>query len=90
VEELSAENRRPLYVVLFGTNDELRPAPPVAGPEEAAGDDESEPHGLSFDVAKALPALWYTLHLPASVLDVWNPPTVTQVRDTVKLACTRG
>lgn len=62
---------RPLYVVTFGGREEMVPESPVLfGPHQNVGG----PHLLAPDVATAIPALWYSLHLPRDVFDVVDAP----------------
>ena len=73
---------KPMYTVLFNAEsyDPEVEALPLGDPEELAR--STWPHGLDLDVAPALPALWYCLHLPKTAWDVVDLP-LPGVRETL-------
>ncbi|MDQ3933074.1 MAG: CHAT domain-containing protein [Actinomycetota bacterium] len=67
-------DRSPIYAVLFHVTGEDGPYQPLV--TERLGGDSSVtvPHGLDREVATALPALWYCLHLPSTFADFVDMP----------------
>jgi hypothetical protein len=70
---LASLSRRPLYVALFSSSvDTSSPYQPfVLEPDDHP---VTAPHGLDREVAPALPALWYFLHLPRTFAEVVDLP----------------
>jgi hypothetical protein len=66
--------RAPLYAVVFHATPDDAPFQPVL--TEAIGSDSfvTVPHGLDREVATALTALWYCLHLPSTFGDFVDLP----------------
>jgi hypothetical protein len=63
--------KKPLYAVLFTTTDDLEAYEPlILHPNDQSR--VTVPHGLDRNVADALPALWYCLHLPRTFYDLIN------------------
>jgi len=60
----------PIYVVLFESPNFDANEPPLLIGTPQDDSQASIPHGLSRDVSRALPALWYCLHLPGSFQQV--------------------
>lgn len=65
--------QRPLYVVLFDSDEEGSDQP-VRWKPFGADDPGTVPHHLDRAVAAALPALWYCLHLPNDLTQLLDLP----------------
>ena len=68
--------RAPLYAVLFDAPNLDRAYLPTISYQYEISSGVSVPHGLDREVASALPALWYCLHLPnaaSSLVDIPAP-----------------
>ncbi|MGW1010938.1 CHAT domain-containing protein [Streptomyces termitum] len=67
-QRLSDGARKLLYLVVFAPEGGSSPAtsPAVIDMPVDDGASFTIPHGLAWDVAQALPGLWYCLHLPRS------------------------
>ncbi|MFI9274633.1 CHAT domain-containing protein [Kitasatospora sp. NPDC052896] len=61
-----------LYAVVFERHPDARTPenPPITVDQLATDDRAVVPHGLARDAARALPGLWYCLHLPGSPADL--------------------
>jgi hypothetical protein len=70
----------PLYAVLFSSSQDVDvPFSPIVVSQrpDAIVDDHAfvtVPHGLSREMAAALPGLWYCLHLPSTFFQLMNLP----------------
>lgn len=64
----------PIYIVLFSSAElgEDSDSPIVHAPSDATG--FTVPHLMAHDVATALPALWFCLHLPATFFELLDLP----------------
>lgn len=66
--------RPPVYIALFSAPEFDPNEPPIVIGADQIATAGTVPHGLSYDVARALPALWYCLHLPGSFMQVLDLP----------------
>jgi hypothetical protein len=73
VENSAGWAQRPLYVVLFDSDEEGSDQP-VRSEPFGADEPGTVPHHLDRAVAAALPALWYCLHLPNDLTQLLDLP----------------
>lgn len=67
-------DRSPMYAVLFQATVEGGPYRPLLTERLDRDSSMTVPHGLDREVATALPALWYCLHLPSTFADFVDIP----------------
>lgn len=83
----TAWQRSPQYLVLFSTSDNVEETYDPFAYDKFNGEfPATVPHGLSREVATALPGLWYCLHLPNSFQQLVDIPlSLTKLSQELQL-----